>query len=379
MTELWKTIEFAPNYMVSSLGRVKSKERVVTYERYQYQTGHIVKDHHTVKERILKARVSAWGYKSVCIKTDAFRNLFVHRLVAYAFIPNPENKPQVNHKDGNKLNNCVDNLEWVTCSENIQHAFDTGLSHISESAKEKLREINSIPVVCLDTGEIFSGVSIAAKALNIGKDQITESLKHNPLTETLRVSLDEWYTFVTEEYFNQYKVELYTPLNYPIWGRRHIREVSSGVVYRSAYHLCNELNLDSQAVRFGIKHYNGYVPKYNIMLQDAAYIPIGQIIHSDTDHQCICAGVKLAVASIYKTCIYETTTNSYFCTARIAEQMCNLSKSAISDAFKHRQGKCKNMKFQKISINDVPDDIFITMIPHYVSTFSTRSGGKHYA
>ena len=58
--------------------------------------------------------------------------MFVHRLVAEKYIPNPDNKTQVNHKDGNKLNNCVDNLEWVSNQENRNHAIDNGLHLIGE-------------------------------------------------------------------------------------------------------------------------------------------------------------------------------------------------------------------------------------------------------
>jgi len=77
-----------------------------------------------VKGRALKPYLNKDGYHSV---TVAGKKTKVHRLLAEAFIPNPENKPEVNHIDGDKTNNAVTNLEWATASENRQHAYDTGL------------------------------------------------------------------------------------------------------------------------------------------------------------------------------------------------------------------------------------------------------------
>ena len=85
----------------------------------------------TLKPRILSDRIDNKGYKSCCLFKDGKRKyMSVHRLVAFNFIDNPENKPCVNHIDGNKLNNNFENLEWCTYQENTQHAFKNGLIKI---------------------------------------------------------------------------------------------------------------------------------------------------------------------------------------------------------------------------------------------------------
>lgn len=65
---------------------------------------------------------------TICVNNKR-KDLFLHRALAITFIPNPENLPFINHKDGNKHNNALDNLEWCTGSQNVQHAYDTGLAH----------------------------------------------------------------------------------------------------------------------------------------------------------------------------------------------------------------------------------------------------------
>ncbi len=70
------------------------------------------------------------GYLAITLcKNNKRYDFSIHRLIALTFIPNPENKPYINHIDGNKHNNSLENLEWCTGSENVQHAYDTGLAH----------------------------------------------------------------------------------------------------------------------------------------------------------------------------------------------------------------------------------------------------------
>lgn len=94
-------------------------------------------------KKFLTGSVFNTGYLMVRLTVNGVKKGYaVHRLVAKTFIPNPDNLPVVNHKDGNKLNNSVDNLEWVTQSQNRIHAIDTKISKLAEGTRNKLSNIN---------------------------------------------------------------------------------------------------------------------------------------------------------------------------------------------------------------------------------------------
>ncbi len=134
MEEIWKDIEgYEGLYQVSNLGRVKS------LERYQQNHSKLQK----VEEKIKIIHIKSNGYQFVQLyKNNIMKNLHIHRLVAQAFIPNPDNKPQINHIDGNKLNNNVTNLEWCTNSENGKHAYKLGLNRYTKRRQDATIEAN---------------------------------------------------------------------------------------------------------------------------------------------------------------------------------------------------------------------------------------------
>lgn len=118
LTEIWANIKDYPDYQVSNLGHVRS-----------YKNGQL---------NVINGWIQNTGYKTVTLNNKKYS---VHRLVAETFIHKPKGKNVVNHKDGNKLNNNIKNLEWCTLKENVQHAYKTGLmdNAIRQMANKKIR------------------------------------------------------------------------------------------------------------------------------------------------------------------------------------------------------------------------------------------------
>jgi hypothetical protein len=158
--EIWKVIaECNGEYYVSSWGRVKS-----------FKFG---------KERILKPILVGRGYPAIDFwyLSKRIKRQTIHRLVALAFIPNPLNKEQVNHKDGNKLNNHIGNLEWATASENNKHAWQNGLCESKRLAISK-------PVIDIVTGKEYKSLINACK--DIGEPYTSHKKRHQKSSKNQR-------------------------------------------------------------------------------------------------------------------------------------------------------------------------------------------------
>ena len=165
MEEILKDIEgYEGLYQVSNLGRVKSSRR----------KGSEI-------DKILKGSIDRDGYVIVTLcNCGVEKKTRVHRLVAMAFILNLNIKPQVNHIDGIKTNNCINNLEWVTSYENMKHARDKGL--VLHNSLRKRKE--TLSLIDTSTGIIYSSIKEASKIYLISRSHLSHMLNGTRTNKT---------------------------------------------------------------------------------------------------------------------------------------------------------------------------------------------------
>lgn len=137
-------------------------EKIEGFESYFISNNGVVYSDKYTERKILSPRANKRGYLYVNLCNNGkYKSISIHRLVAQAFIPNTENKPEVNHINGIKTDNRVENLEWVTKSENIQHAFDNNLNkpHDAKGSKNGFSKLKENQVVEIKT-KLINKISV---------------------------------------------------------------------------------------------------------------------------------------------------------------------------------------------------------------------------
>ena len=271
LQEIWKpVVGYEDRYEVSNWGNVRSisRSQLVTCSNRTYAQSYA--------GRLLSCTpASQSGYLMVWLQVAPKpKNATVHRLVAQAFIPNPENKSQVNHKDGNKHNNYVENLEWVTPSENVRHAYDNGLAHPNITAMLQAgTHASKKPVKILETGQVFESSVEACRTLNQPSgfvDRIIASSDDGYSTllnlHFKRITVDEYLESINRSSVENIECidEVSTINRGYLHNSKCVRCVETGQCFNSRSECDRQFGFKTGATGNVLMNHNGYFQKYNL-------------------------------------------------------------------------------------------------------------------
>ncbi len=175
MKEIWKSIPgYEGFYEASTKGRIRSVDRIIVLkdrlgnDRPSLYKGKVLSEY---EKKYNRANIKGRKQVNLSMACKA-KSCDVHRLIAFTFIPNPKNYDTVNHKDGNSLNNCIENLEWISKSENNRHAFKNNLIHTQRLTAQ----------IDLNTGKIlkiYPGESEACRRMGVSQGKIRVAIQNN--------------------------------------------------------------------------------------------------------------------------------------------------------------------------------------------------------
>ena len=278
------------------------------------------------------------GYKSIMLYDGEHRkSMSLHRLVALAFIPNPENKPTVNHIDGNKLNCYVGNLEWATYAENNQHALATGLRIINtELSAKNCRLMRRNPVVILETGEVFETCTDCDAYLNQPDGYVSHAISRTRgFGSTLKlhfkhITIPEYEAWCAGEL--KFPPQTFTDSEYLNRGRSHrsicVRIIETGECFAKGTDCDRKYNLTKGTTSDIIHRRNGYYPKLDLhfeTISKEAYLtwksnPIVKEPTPNTDEQ------FYATSNRYRFCVKVIETGECFPTGSECDRHYGFSK-----------------------------------------------------
>lgn len=177
MEEIWKNvIGFEGLYSISNFGNIKSLSRKSNISNGNFRI---------IKEKIMKPQVTFNGYHAVVLNNgNRHKMVKIHTLVALHFIDNKFNLKEINHIDGNKLNNHFSNIEWCSRSQNVKHSYDKGLRSFNSKMRSALLDANCKKVFCTKTKIIYDSLNDAANSLKIHRTTLGAKLNNKRRNET---------------------------------------------------------------------------------------------------------------------------------------------------------------------------------------------------